>query len=135
MTERDLFAYRRAVNAYERATDELMEFNPRFYSANISSITGLPKGTPPFSPDRLSGKINEHDEYTRAWYKAYKKMQDERAKLAAISQRLTAETHKQYLHYRYVKGHTNAELCRKLHRSKTALFRDRLAILEVVAAM
>ena len=135
MTERDLFAYRRAVDEYRRRTDELAEMCPKFYAANVSSITGLPRCTASYSPDRISGRIDEHEVYVRAWCEAISEMQKTRELLSRVSLVLDNESERKFLFYRYVKGLSPQDVASALCRSRSSLFRDRKAILDRIASM
>ena len=135
MTERDLFAYRRAVDEYQRRTDELAEMCPKFYAASVSSITGLPRCTSSYSPDRLSGRIEEHEEYIKAWCEAISDMQKTREVLSRVSLALDTESERKFLFYRYVKGLSPQDVAQMLCRSRSSLFRDRKAILDRIATM
>ena len=135
MTERDLFAYRRAVDEYRRATDELAEMCPKFYAASVSSITGLPRCAASYSPDRLSGRIDEHEEYINAWRKAILEMQKARELLSRVNLALDNESERKFLFYRYVKGLSPQDVAQALCRSRSSLFRDRKAILDRIASM
>ena len=135
MTERDLFAYRRAVDEYHRRTDELAEMCPKFYEANVSSITGLPRSAAPYSPDRVSAKIDEQEGYIKAWGDAIVEMRRAREVLSRVSLALDNESERKFLFYRYVKGLSPQDVAQTLCRSRSSLFRDRKAILDRIASM
>ena len=135
MTEKDLFAYRRALSEYRRACDELREFCPTFYSANVSAVTGLPKGAPPASPDRLSSGIEVYTAYIERWRAAVAEMERARELLSAVNKKLEHDSEKQYLYFRYVKGMRNSQITKQIHRSSSSLWRDRTAILALISSM
>lgn len=132
MTENDLFRYKSAKIAYRIALDDLREFCPAFYAANISHLTGLPRGSPPYSPDRLSGKIEEKNRYIDAWAQAAYEREAARELIGVAISALTEDSHKSYVYYRYIVGLKVEEISHKTRRSMTSLRRDRSAVLEAV---
>ena len=135
MTENDLFAYRRAVDKYNRAKEELTEVLPLFCSSGVAHITGMPKDSPPASPDRITIKIDIKDQYVNMLQRAEQEMKRERAILDAISEMLSSRSEKEFFHYRYVKGLKPKDICDKLYRSKSSIYNDRKSILVRIAAL
>ena len=132
MTEQDLFKYISAKRAYRIALDDLREFCPVFYAANISHITGLPKGAPPYSPDRIAGKIEEKNKYIEAWERAANDRETARGVIDVALSALRDDHCKAFVYYRYIHGYKFVDIARRTRRSKQALYRDRIRALDAI---
>ena len=132
MTEQDLFKYISAKRAYRIALDDLREFCPVFYAANISHITGLPKGAPPYSPDRIAGKIEEKNKYIEAWERAAIDREAARGVIDMALSALRDDHCKAFVYYRYILGCKFVDIARRTKRSQTSLRRDRIEVLKLI---
>ena len=129
MTERELFAYREALNEYKRACEDLQEFETTMLSPHSVHISDMPKDKETTIPDKLSSKIDIHQKLLCRRDKAGQKMANARELLYRVEDMLDKEAERSFLWHRYVKGLDIKEIQAKTYRSRSALMYDRANIL------
>lgn len=132
MTEKELFGYIGAVRSYRRAQERVWEFEAGAYSASAPNLTQ----TPPqhsYDSDKAAVIADRLSQLRKRELESYKRLAYFEELMIHIEGLLKTEAERDFLQLRYRKGLTISAIARRLHRSRSSLYRDREQILEKIA--
>lgn len=130
MTERDLFCYIRAKNAFKRAEEAFSE-SLTMYHPPTSTVSFMPKD---HSDDieKVTGKISDKDGRCNRIARAREKVDRALGVLEAVADKLDCETDKNFLWAYYYHGLTYQQIVETYGRSESSLYRDRQRVLSQI---